>query len=760
MKKILMVLGAVFIALVVVAISVPFFVDVDKYRPELTAQVNRRIQGNLELGKLKLSLLGGVRVYAEKIVLKVNGYGKPLLDADKVHLEIPFTSILSGHPAIVAVLNAPKIHVEKDAAGTMNLFKLMKPEASAAAPQAPARAIAAAPGNTQLPAFVAAAAFGLRITEGYVNYIDQQSRSAYTLQNLDLNAKDVGLSSTMQLAFTAPLQGKSAVANFDGTVSGEARITPILADGSVRSASGHIYLDATKLNLNAMNGAFVKRGSLPAVLKLNFDGTEKDLLLKNLELKLHDYRLMGKGLFTISPMNLRVELTTDPLVLDKLQDLVPMMAEYRLRGLASALVNLDTNGEKFTLTGDVKVAEGEFSLKDVLKAPLRYTLQAGFTENSLRITKATVSGPDTDLGLTANVSSFTAPVFQANLTGKSLNIDKVVVIPEKSAASGFSLLESAYAAPAPGTVNPLAAMAAKTPALMRAKGDLNAQIGRVVYGEANLESVQARASMTNMVVKVSSASFKAFGGAVAATGDFDLKSAALGYRTQGKATGISAKNAFSAYFPKYKNTVEGTTDADWNLTGGIYPADKRLRSMGGTVKLNARDGIFRSVDFKDTIQQTMQKVPFLKNAKAPNIDEGFKSLNAVANFQSGNIHVEPLNIVGKDKGVDIKGRAKIQESFEHEAFFDISDPRGLLPKEISMPGAVALRTSGPLTLPKIDYEYTVKKLVNVAGKAAAKDAVAKGLGKILGKPDGEKAEGKDAVKQLGDQLKQKFKLKF
>jgi uncharacterized protein involved in outer membrane biogenesis len=98
MKKALWILGGLFVALLVALVSVPLFVDVDQYRPVITAEANKRINGKLELGKLNLSLWGAIKIHAESIRLHVNGFPDPLVDTELFHLEIPFSSVITGSP--------------------------------------------------------------------------------------------------------------------------------------------------------------------------------------------------------------------------------------------------------------------------------------------------------------------------------------------------------------------------------------------------------------------------------------------------------------------------------------------------------------------------------------------------------------------------------------------------------------------------------------------------------------------------------------
>ena len=127
MKKLLWVLAGALALLVVAAIAVPLFVSVDRYRPLIQSEVNKRINGRLELGALSLSLWGTAKVHAESVRLSVNGFAQPLVDTRQFHLELPLWGLVTGSPRVTAVLKAPKVSVVKVLDGRTNAFELMKP---------------------------------------------------------------------------------------------------------------------------------------------------------------------------------------------------------------------------------------------------------------------------------------------------------------------------------------------------------------------------------------------------------------------------------------------------------------------------------------------------------------------------------------------------------------------------------------------------------------------------------------------------------
>ncbi len=767
MKKILWVVGGLFFALLVAIISVPLFVDVDQYRTQITAEVNKRINGELSLGKLKLTLWGAINIHAESIVVKVNGFTDPLVDTKQFHLRIPYLSLLSGRPQVIAVLDAPKILVTTNEAGKMNVLEFLAPAPGTmvtppSTPPADVASSTPAPVSTEpskVPALLAGSSLGLDITKGELHYVDKAAKSEYHVNGLDLEAENLGLGSTMQIRVTAPLKGSTPTLTFEGPVQAAAELTPVLVNRTVKSVKGSMDIDATNLAIALKSGSFKKSNGQAMQLKAVFDGDEQQTLLRSLEMRLHDFKVHGKGRLTLAPVTAKLEINTDPLKLESLAELVPMLATYQLKGTANLNLQVDKDAAALRATGDAKVSDGSFFLKGVLQAPMQFQLQAGFSETTLNIVRASLSGPDTELQATGNVRNFLAPQFNLALTGKSFNVDKTLVLPTAGAEAKSAQVLDLFLPPAHAAkpdVNPMAALA-ENPIVAKANGVLTAQIGRVTVYDANLERVQARATLQNLSLKLADASFRTFGGVVKGSGDFQLRSPNLPFSTKGSVEDIMAKDAFGAYFPKFRNTLEGVVDSSWNVSGSLYPSTARLRSLKGTAKVFAENGVLKSVDFQQKINEAMQKIPFLKNKKPLVIDDGFKTLTADIRFDGGVIRVEPIDMQPREKGFVVKGKSTIQESLEQESFFDVFDPQGRLPREIQQQGkpALAFRLYGPVSAPKADYEYTVTRLASSAGKNALKDAAGKALEKVLG---GEGQDGnQDKLKSLGDKLRQKFK---
>src|SRR4051794_14964895 len=132
-KKILIAVGALFALLVVAIVAIPFFVDVDKYRPQAVAKANEYINGKIDIGKLSLSLWGQIKVRIDGLSLKDNS-GQEVFGVKDAYFHIPFSSVLGGAPDIILVADKPVVLAIKDKRGKLNMMNLVKSQPASGTP--------------------------------------------------------------------------------------------------------------------------------------------------------------------------------------------------------------------------------------------------------------------------------------------------------------------------------------------------------------------------------------------------------------------------------------------------------------------------------------------------------------------------------------------------------------------------------------------------------------------------------------------------
>ena len=94
-----------------IIVFVPFWVDVDHYRPQLVDLANQQIQGKLELGKLRLSLWGQIRIEVAGLKL-TTPTGDEVVHVEDAYFHVPFL-FLSGSPILTFKMNQPTIQLSR-----------------------------------------------------------------------------------------------------------------------------------------------------------------------------------------------------------------------------------------------------------------------------------------------------------------------------------------------------------------------------------------------------------------------------------------------------------------------------------------------------------------------------------------------------------------------------------------------------------------------------------------------------------------------
>ncbi|MBN1572989.1 MAG: AsmA family protein [Deltaproteobacteria bacterium] len=123
--KIVAILAVIFVVLVFVVIPaiVTFFVDMDGYRPEIISKIKEKTGKEVEIGKLSLSLIGGVGLKAKDVSVKDPKIkDKNILSTSSITARISLIRLLKGELGIKkVVLKGPEFNIVKYRDGTLNI---------------------------------------------------------------------------------------------------------------------------------------------------------------------------------------------------------------------------------------------------------------------------------------------------------------------------------------------------------------------------------------------------------------------------------------------------------------------------------------------------------------------------------------------------------------------------------------------------------------------------------------------------------------
>jgi AsmA protein len=220
MKRLLIAVVAVVLALVVLAAGALLLVDVDHFRPQVQASLGKALGREVAIGRLHMSVWSGSLDADDIRIGDDPAFGtQPFVTARSLELGVRLWPLLLHRQLHVTALTLeqPQVRLLQDRSGRWNFARLGGSEASPA-PEAPASSAA--------PAF---AIDRLRIEDGRIE-LRGSAGDVRTYSQLRLSADHVGTQAAFPFRLGATLAGGGTLA-LDGTLgpwdAGNALLTPV-----------------------------------------------------------------------------------------------------------------------------------------------------------------------------------------------------------------------------------------------------------------------------------------------------------------------------------------------------------------------------------------------------------------------------------------------------------------------------------------------------------------------------------------------------
>ncbi len=135
-KKVLAVVGAIVALLVILALAVPFFINVDQFRPRVESQLSSTLGRQVRIGKLSLSLLSGELGASQISIADDPAFSTtPFVEASALHLGVDMMPLIFSRTVNVRslTLTEPQVKLLRSANGRWN-FSSLGQSASGRAP--------------------------------------------------------------------------------------------------------------------------------------------------------------------------------------------------------------------------------------------------------------------------------------------------------------------------------------------------------------------------------------------------------------------------------------------------------------------------------------------------------------------------------------------------------------------------------------------------------------------------------------------------
>jgi uncharacterized protein involved in outer membrane biogenesis len=779
MKTALKIFGGLFAILILIAAVAPFFIDVNKYRPEIEKAANERINGKFSLGELKISFWGRVHISAAELKLQ-DTQGKDVVSVQDVAFDIPFLSVLSGSPSIRLILTKPKIFVVRATNGKINLMDFVKTSDSAAdtnVDAAGASAPSAAPSSSQpseakLPPLVFNSRLTFILDHAKVNFDDRKEKAKYDIDDVSLTIKDVSPSGPMPFDLVAMLGLQMAT----GTkIHGAFRLNGSLqakgpASDPFQRINGQLAVSLTDADIT-VPGTMSKQKGVPLQFTTSLELSPDKVSAKNIELQLADVQLKGTGSSTLvgqasqdaTGSIIDFNIQSNKIELAKLGQLFPAVAENQLNGTIS--MEAKASGPASGLNYEAKLNLAEMTVKpQSLTEALSLKGSVHVVTDQIKQLTFDISSKNLNGKLTGSLRGFSAPRFDMDFSAGDIDLDQLIVTAAAPASASTGGVDSTVdkgghsdssAVATAADLNQSFAPLRNNPMAAKASGIIGFQIKSLTSKKVKLDQLKGKFALSQLVMKFEDLSFKVFGGSVKSTMSIDAKPAKPAVAMNTDINGIKTEVMAESQLPMAKNSVSGAFSGKLNIGGSGLNQSDINKNWKGSGQFQISDAKFATLEIGKQIKQGLiDKLPEPLKSRVQVSDRlvdwkgEYKLITVKYVLDSGTLNLpEVTGTAAEGKGLDLKGAGKMSiVNYNLDFAADFIDRQGMLgsgfPKDRRYGvAAISAKLGGTLLTPQFDWGHTISALA----KNAVQDTVKSKAADVVSK-QAEKIKAPEAVK--------------
>ncbi len=723
-KKLVMIFGVLFLLLLGAALVIPFVVDVDRYRPKLIDIVNQNIHGKFDLGKLKLSLWGQVRVEIAGVSI-VDRAGKKLLSVNDAFLHIPFSSILGGSPLVVFKMDRPMIYVMKDKSGKINLLELMKSQ------QEKAQEKSTSPSsNIALPALVVRARVDMDMKNAQLIYADATTGLDTKLTDLNFSIHDVSLSRPMKMSLRTHIDTRlGKLFEVKGPIEFSAQAKPEIVDGKFDHMDMNSKLNMDQLLVQAPE-LFEKKPGIPFGADFVARLSQKEAKLQDLTARLHTVSLSASG--TVSNIGeegkspiVNMGLKSNSIEMKSWVELVPMLKDFQLSGTAQLNAGVNGPSDQLGYAGSFKIADF-VAQSPRLKSKPKVDALVHFKTDQIEKMIVTVKAPGNDLQVQGSLVSFKKPKLDMSITSSGMDLDQLVDFPSSPVSSGGQGAvvsgktgSASASSPTKTDYDAMLASLRESSVMKEFSGLLDINIKQIKVYDVRLLEILSKVTVKDLVFSVDHSSMKVWNGTITANKRVDFKPKAPAYQFGVQVKGLDMAKAMESQVKLFKNTLIGKADFAMNGSGSSLNPDLLIDRLNVKGNMKIAHAKFATIDIgrmvtealNNSISSIAQKVPALNGKKIQNLPNAESYYEWVtADFTLANGHFSSPNFYAKaeaQKGIDLKGNTDVgMKDYSLNARWEVVDTYDLTgAKKISVEqqgvhiDSILAEKNGPVRFP-------------------------------------------------------------
>lgn len=713
--------------------TLPFVIDIDKYRPEILSLVNSKLNGRLSLGRLRLSLWGKIAVGVEKAEL-VDENNRTVLSVGHFDLAVSPLSLIKRSPSVRVEMNNPVISVHRDKTGLWNLASLVKRRAQEKQPE---EKVEQPSQNQEPPDWIKKAQLSLAIEEAEIKVSDEKSDSQFGLEHLRIKTGTLSLDS---------LPDFMVQANVNTVVGGNGRIQgPFTVEGNVSGNSLELEANFDSVEVD-LAPVFLKKSGIRLGLSSVVARAAQEVSFSKGVFKLHKASLLfdGKVVFDgEQEPRFNFKMDTAALELADLKEILPAADKASLEGKLSATVSLagtssDPKGEVQASLAGVNY-QGEF-----FKQPLEGSLELKSSLDRLDKLEAKLIGKGFDLSILSGPTSLEHPQLNMSVTSQGMDLDQLLDWEKMKKAKLERVQKSRAEDNQAAEIKPTGklvpaedydatvGLVRKSELAKKIQGSISVNIRTLKFYNATLEPVKGKVDLKALRFDADFENARVFSGAVKASGVLNVESSPPEYRFRTTVTGLSLKDAVSSQMELFKNTFTGTLKGDMSGSGKSLNPTLAMKNLDASGKLEVQPAQLSTIDINRVLKESLgesltkvgDKIPSMKGKqlKVEPTQSEFQKIVTTFTIQDGVFFSPDFSAQAvPQKGVDLKGITRLGLlDYTLNAEWDVIDTYNLLhAKELALeeggvrvdsvlvergkPFQFPIRVRGTLLKPEYDY---------------------------------------------------------
>ncbi len=453
----------------------------------------------------------------------------------------------------------------------------------------------------------------------------------------------------------------SAGGSLSGVISAEGTLGKIQVTGE---------LDGKDTSLE-MKDLFQKPAGMPLTIKMNSNLTENKLAIENVDLKVHDLALKGKGDIGFEKaFSMNLSLESPAIETSSIPELVPLLKTYKPSGPVSLTAQIQQGAKPLTVTGALVFNKVRAEAPQLPSPITDLTGNVDFTLNTVSMKEASLSLGQSKVNLTAQV--------------RKLDPLNGVFTVQSSTLHLKDLYDAGEDAADPGALNDFQCQGnfALVKESITSKGTIASKKG--VLHNAAYTDLKATYEFADQILNVRDLALQTMDGTIEGTLTYNLQepeTPKFDVSTQVKNIDLAAllRTQFS-FIPK---EMKGHLNFDGNISGAGSEWESIQKTLAGMAKAEILDGVMLDTNVASETMKSIVQLPMLSNFLTADLEKqyptvfaseqtAFDLFKASLNIKQGDIQLTELLLTAADWALNGDGLISAKQELTGSGVFNLS----------------------------------------------------------------------------------------